>query len=53
MLARNSDDFSTVGASSFIGRAALSNANWPGILNGSNDDAGVSLSNLPFLSHGP
>jgi len=40
MLARNSDEFSTVGASSFIGRAALSNANWPAILGGSNDDAG-------------
>ncbi|KXN90628.1 hypothetical protein AN958_03868 [Leucoagaricus sp. SymC.cos] len=40
MLARNSDDFSAVAAQSTIGRAALSNANWQNILNGSNDDAG-------------
>jgi hypothetical protein len=43
MLARNSDDFSAVGAESTIGKAALSNANWQDILNGSNDDAGVSF----------
>ncbi|KAF5354746.1 hypothetical protein D9756_005252 [Leucocoprinus leucothites] len=40
MLARNSDDFSNVAAQSTIGRAALSNANWQSIINGSNDDAG-------------
>ncbi|KAF9452364.1 glycoside hydrolase family 76 protein [Macrolepiota fuliginosa MF-IS2] len=40
MLARGSDDFSTIGALSTIGRAALANADWASILNGSNDDAG-------------
>ncbi|KAJ3570958.1 hypothetical protein NP233_g4060 [Leucocoprinus birnbaumii] len=39
MLANNSDEFSNVAAQSTIGRAALSNANWNSIINGSNDDA--------------
>lgn len=49
MLARNSNEFSAVGQQSTIGRAALSNANWQSILNGSNDDAGVSFQTFRFI----
>lgn len=49
MLARNSDEFSTIGQLSLIGRAALLNADWQAILNGSNDDAGVSFLNSDGL----
>jgi hypothetical protein len=51
MLARGSDEFSTVGQDSTIGRAALSNANWQSILNGSNDDAGVSFQTFRFVTN--
>jgi hypothetical protein len=51
MLARGSDEFSSVGQQSTIGRAALSNANWQSILNGSNDDAGVSHQKFPFATN--
>jgi len=41
MLATGNDEFSTIGETSFIGRAALnSGTNWQNILGGSNDDAG-------------
>lgn len=53
MLATGTDDFSTVGETSFIGRAALnSGTNWQSILGGSNDDAGVCISKLHAIFDG-
>lgn len=47
MLATGNDDFGTVAASSYIGRAALNGGtNWRDFIGGSYDDAQVSVSFL-------